>query len=102
MCARACKQHALHLASREERLITPETAFHRMALTALERGQFQDFLFANPHKISHKMAKVMIKSFTNFPPMKRLLLQKEVNSKFLDILFNAAKKSDQGWALDLL
>ncbi len=102
VCARACKKNSLHLASRKERLITPETAFHRMALTALERGQFQDFLFANPHKLSHKVAKVMIKSFVNFPPMKKLLLQKEVNSKFLDILFNTAKKSDQGWVLDLL
>ncbi len=102
VCAKSCKKSALHLSAREHRVITPETAFHRMALTALERGKFQDFLFANPSSLTQKVAKVMIKTFVNFPPAKKILLQKEVNSKFLNIMFEAAKKSEMGWALDLL
>lgn len=102
VCTKACNKEALHLGPRENRLITPETAFHRMALTALERGQFQDFLLANPHTVTQKVAKVMLKSIFNFPPTKRILLQKQINSKFLNFLFNAAKKSEMGWALELL
>ena len=30
------------------------------------------------------------------------LLQKEVNSKFLNLIFEAAKKSDMGWSLEML
>jgi len=102
VCAKACKEEALYLVARKQRLITPETAFHRMALTALERGKFQDFLLANPSNLTQKGAKVMIKSFLNFPLTKKILLQKEVNSRFLNVLFEAAKKSDMGWAMEWL
>ena len=102
VCARACKEDALFLGAREQRLLTPETAFHRMALTALERGKFHDFLLANPSNLTQKVAKTMIKSFFNFPPAKKILLQKQVNSKFLNFMFEAAKKSDMGWAMEWL
>lgn len=102
VCAKSCSTKTLQLTARKQRLLTPETAFHRMALTALERGQFHDFLLANPSNITQKTAKVLLKSIFNFPPAKRLLLQKSINSKFLDFFYNAAKKSKMGWALDLL
>ena len=102
VCSKSCKEDALSLLARDQRVITPETAFHRMALTALERGKFQDFLFANPSSLTQKVAKTMIKTFVNFPPAKKILLQKEVNSKFLNLIFEAAKKSDMGWSLEML
>ena len=76
VCVKSCKKEALSLVPRKQRVITPETAFHRMALTALERGKFQDFLFANPSNLTQKVAKVMIKTVVNFPPAKKILLQK--------------------------
>ncbi len=102
VCALPCKKKSLTLAPRKERVITPETAFHRMALMALERDKFQDFLFTNPSKISHQVGKTLVKSFLRLPPVKKTLLQKDVNSKFLNLLFEAARKSESGWVLDLL
>jgi ferredoxin len=102
VCSKSCPKEALRLAARPQRVITPETALHRMALTALERGQFQDFILANPSSLTQKTAKALLKAVFTFPPVKRLLLQKQINSKFLDFLYDSAKKSKMGWALDLL
>lgn len=102
ICAGPCKKKAMGLVPRRERVITPETAFHRMALMALERDKFQDFLFSDPSKITHQVGKVLVKSFLRLPAVKKTLLQKEVNSKFLDLLFETARRSDSGWVLDLL
>ncbi len=100
ICAKPCKKKAMHLVPRKERVLTPETTFHRMALMALERDKFQDFLFTDPSKVTHQVGKILVKSFLRLPAVKRTLLQKEINSKFLDLLFEAARRSDSGWVLD--
>jgi ferredoxin len=102
VCARPCRKDALRLAPRAERVITPETVFHRMAVMALERNKFQDFLFTDPSKMTHRVGKLFVKSVLRLPRVKQALLQKEVNSKFINLVLDAARKSEMGWVLDLL
>jgi ferredoxin len=102
VCAKSCNKEALHLTSRKSRIITPETAFHRMVITALERDKLQDFLLANPHTVTQRIGKILLKTIFTLPPAKRLLLQKNVNSKFINIMMGAAKKSEIGWLMDYI
>jgi len=102
VCVRSCRKDSLHLHPRKERVLTPESTFYRMALMALERGKFQELIFNNPDKVTHRVGKILVKSFLQLPPVKRVLLQKEVNSKLLNFLHEMARRSKDGWVLDYM
>ncbi|UCD83552.1 MAG: 4Fe-4S binding protein [Deltaproteobacteria bacterium] len=101
-CVLSCKKDSLKLQTRKARVITPETAFHRMTAMALERGKLQELLFTDPSKITHRVGKILMKSFLRLPPMKKAMLQKEVKSKFINFLFEKARQSKDGWVLDYI
>ena len=102
VCIQSCRKDALHLLPRKERIITPETTFHRMTMMALERGKLQELLFTDPSKITHRVGKAMLKSFLRLPPVKKVLLQKEIKSKCIELMFEAARRSKDGWILDYM
>ncbi len=102
VCAQSCRKDALQLEPRKERRITPETTFHRLALMAMERGKLGDLIFYDPTKMTHRVGKIMVKSFLKMPLLKRAMLQKEFSSRFLDFVFAVTKRTEMGWVFEEL
>ena len=102
ICVKSCRKDALRLEPRKERKITPETTFHRLALMAMERGKLADLVFYDPTKITHRLGKIMVKSFLKMPLLQRVMLQKEFNSRFLDFIYAGVRRTEMGWVFEEL
>lgn len=100
VCVRSCRKEALELEPRKERNITPETTFHRLALMAMERGKLGDLVFYDPTKMTHRLGKIMVKSFMKMPLLHRAAMQKEFNSRFLDFVYAGIRRTEMGRVLE--
>jgi ferredoxin len=86
VCVRTCSAHCLTLQSRPARVITPVNTVHRVALMAIERGQFQNLFFDNHALTSHRAMAAILGAFLKLPPAKRVLASQQVRSKYLEAL----------------
>ncbi len=85
-CTRACKFDAIVMKQRAKRTLTPETTLERILLMAIERGKLQHFLFDDMEGPTSEFLKSLTGAFLNLPLPKRLLLNKEIRSRFLDFI----------------
>ena len=69
---------------------------------AMERGKLGDLIFYDPTKMTHRVGKIMVKSFLKMPLLKRAMLQKEFSSRFLDFVFAVTKRTEMGWVFEEL
>ncbi len=86
VCLRACNFDALAMKRRAKRTLTPETTLERILLMAIERGKLQHFLFDDIEGPTGEFLKSLTGAFLNLPLSKRLLLNREVQSRFLDFI----------------
>lgn len=90
ICFKGCRFEALSMKRRKQRVITPENVMERVLTMALERGKLQNFIFDNPDNSSYEFLGRLIGVILNLPPVKRILLQKEIKSKFVNFLMSKA------------
>ncbi|HEU5361441.1 MAG TPA: 4Fe-4S dicluster domain-containing protein [Candidatus Deferrimicrobiaceae bacterium] len=86
VCRPACATGALSMEPRKERVIVPETAWHRAILMAIERGKFQNLLFDDFERLDHAVLRVITRIVVALPPVKKALLAAQVPSRFFRAL----------------
>ncbi len=86
VCARQCKNDALNLRQRQNRIVTPVDSTRRTVVMAIERGRLQDLIFDNQVLYSHRALAAVFKVIFKLPPLKQLLANKQLQSKYLEIL----------------
>jgi ferredoxin len=101
VCALKCPSGACRLASREQRVITPESTFERVMLHSLEKGTLQNLLFDNPARIDQTFLRIFTGAFLRLPPVKRALLSDSLRSVFLATVKGGVRSQGRGWALEL-
>jgi ferredoxin len=90
VCERSCKFDALWMKPRSKRTLTPSNTLDRILSMAIERGKLQNLLFDDMEGPSSDFMKSLAGAFFSMPVTKRLLLNKEVRSRFLDFANKAA------------
>jgi len=91
VCALRCPSHAMHLVGRAKRVITPESTFEKVLLTALEKGTLQNQIFDNPNSVTQKFMRGLLGGFLCMPPVKKALMTDTLRSTFLrSMKFGAA------------
>jgi ferredoxin len=92
VCVRSCSKTALHLKSRETRVITPVDGVHKAVLMAVERGMLQNLIFDNQALWSHRAMAGILGAILKLPPVKKALASKQVKSRYLENLINRYNK----------
>ena len=106
VCVRFCQTGCLALARRKETAFVPKDTFERVLLSAVDTGKLQNFLFDNYPLLTRDVMRRFLGVFLSLPPVKRLLVQRQVRSRFLaaitktdhyalfDTLYNQGRKPD--------
>lgn len=84
VCVAACRFNAILMNNRGKRTLTPANTLERLLMMAVERGKLHNFLFDDMKGPTAGFLKAFTGAFLNLPVSKRLLLNKEIRSKFLE------------------
>jgi ferredoxin len=101
VCAYKCPSAAIEMKNRGVRVIHPETAFERIMLLSLERGNIQNMMFDNPRSMTHKFMRTFLGAFLKLPPVKRAMMSDTFRSSFLSTVKAGARMQGKGWMLDI-
>ena len=88
VCVRNCEFDSIHLKSRKSRVITPLDGTHRVVMMAIERGKLQNLIFDNQVLNSHRALAGILGVILRLPPIKQVLANKQVKSRYLEALIN--------------
>lgn len=88
LCVRICPKETILLKSREKRVITPLNSVHRTVIMAIERGKFQNLIFDNQVLWSHRALAAVFGVILKLPPVKQILANQQVKSRYLEKLIN--------------
>lgn len=88
VCVRVCPKKSITLKSREKRIITPVNSAHKAVMMALERGKLQDLIFDNRLLFSHRAMAALFGVILKLPPVKQILAQRQVKSRYLERIIN--------------
>jgi Na+-translocating ferredoxin:NAD+ oxidoreductase RNF subunit RnfB len=106
VCVRFCQTGCLALARRKETAFVPKDSFERFILSAAAAGKLQNLLCDNYTLLSHDVMRRFLGIFLSLPPAKKLLLQRQVRSRYMaaltrtshyglfDRLYNQGRKPD--------
>ena len=86
ICARACSKDNIILKSRTGRVITPLNGTHRAVVMAIERGVLQNLIFDNQVLWSHRAMAGVLGVILKLPPIKQMLANQQVKSRYLEAL----------------
>ena len=86
VCVNVCPKECIQLEPRESRVITPLNGVHKTVLMAIERGKFQNLIFDNQVLWSHRAMAGVLGTILKLPPMKQLLANQQVKSRYLEAL----------------
>ena len=89
VCVRVCPANALSLKKRKEEILTPVNTTHRVVSMAIERGKLQNLMFDNQVLTSHRALAAMFGVIFKLPPVKRLLANVQIKSRYLGRLIEA-------------
>jgi ferredoxin len=101
VCALKCKNRSLELVKRKQRVIHPETTFHRVILQCLERGTLQNQIFDNPESITQGFMRGIIGGFLKLPAVKQALMSDILRSSFLKAMETGIKLQGKKWLISL-
>ncbi len=90
VCVATCRERALRLVPRAERVITPLDSTHRVVLQAIERGMLPQLIFDNHALASHRAIAAVLGAILKLPPVKRAMASRQVRSKYLEKLIARA------------
>jgi Pyruvate/2-oxoacid:ferredoxin oxidoreductase delta subunit len=91
VCALKCRNEAMKLVERKQRVIHPETVFERVILQCLERGTLQNQMFPEPENITHRFMRSFVGGILRLPPVKAALMSDMLRSRFIDAMVKGAK-----------
>ncbi len=106
VCVRFCQAGSLVMSRRKETGFVPKDSFERFILSAAATGRLQNLLFDNYTLLSHDILRRFFGVFLSVPPAKKLLLQRQVRSRYMaaltktshytlfDRLYNQGRKAD--------
>ncbi len=86
VCVRNCPRNCLQLKERENKIITPLDGAHRAVLMAIERGKLPNLIFDNQALASHRAMAAILGVILKLPPLKQVLANKQVKSRYLEYL----------------
>jgi Pyruvate/2-oxoacid:ferredoxin oxidoreductase delta subunit len=86
VCRPACAQGAVRMEPRKERILVPENAWQRTVIMAIEQGKFQNLLFDDFERLDHAVLRAITRIVTALPSVKKALLSRQVQSRFLRAL----------------
>lgn len=86
LCRLACARSAMRMEPRKERILVPENAWQRTVVMAIEQGKFQNLLFDDFDRIDHAVLRAITRIVVGLPPVKKALLSRQVQSRFLKAL----------------
>ena len=87
-CKQVCPASSISLKRREERVITPVDSVHKTVMMAIERGQLQNLIFDNQALKSHRIMAAILGAILKLPPIKQVLAQEQIKSKYLGKLID--------------
>ncbi|MBM4320928.1 MAG: hypothetical protein FJ125_13490 [Deltaproteobacteria bacterium] len=93
VCALTCKQGALKMAARARRRITPESTFARILSMALEQGRLHELLIDADAGLPAAAASALLGAILRLPPARQLLVSEALESRFVNLVIAAAKRS---------
>ena len=88
VCVATCRDGALRLVPRSERVITPLDSTHRVVLQAIERGMLQDLIFDNRALASHRAMAAILGVILKLPPVQRGMASRQMRSRYLEKLID--------------
>jgi ferredoxin len=91
LCVRSCLTESLTLTPRKEKVITPVTSAYRIVLMAIERGKLQHLIFDNRLLFSHRALATIFGVIFRIPPVKQILANKQLQSRYLEKILNIMK-----------
>jgi len=100
VCATRCRTGSMKLVKRGRRVISPETTFHRVLLSALERGTLQNQLFDNPQSRTQAFMRTLVGGFLRLPPVKKALMSDLLRSRFLRAMESGARRQGNEWVVE--
>ncbi|MCI8335857.1 MAG: 4Fe-4S binding protein [Peptococcaceae bacterium] len=83
LCVQACPTQAITLRQRENTIITPVTASHRIVLAAIDKGRLANLIFDNQAFASHRAMAAILGAILKLPPAKQLLAKEQIRSHYL-------------------
>ncbi len=86
VCIKVCSKNSLLLVPREKRVITPLNGVHKAVVMAIERGKFQHLIFDNQVLLSHRAMAAVLGVILKLPPIKQVLANQQVKSRYLEAL----------------
>lgn len=101
VCALQCRNGAIELKKRKQKVLHPESTFERNILACLERGTLQNYIFDNPQAITHRIMRGILGGFLRLPPVKKGLVSGVFRSAFLRALTANARLSGKGWITEI-
>ncbi len=87
-CVRNCQVGAMTLKQRDKRVLTPIDGVHRVVQMAIERGVLQNLIFDNQVLWSHRALAGVLGAILKLPPVKRVLANEQIRSRYLEGLIN--------------
>jgi len=91
VCVRTCPQKGISLRSRVSQVITPVNSVHRVVLMAIERGNLQNLIFDNRVLWNHRAMAAVLGVVLRLPPLKQVLANQQVKSRYLETLITRLK-----------
>jgi len=88
VCVRACSQKSIILKSLPKRVLTPLNGVHKAVVMAIERGKLQNLIFDNQVLWSHRALAGVLGVILKLPPIKQILANKQVKSRYLENLIS--------------
>jgi len=93
VCVRACGQESISLEPRAARVITPVNTAQRYVMMAVERGTLQNLIFDNQVMASHRALAALLGAVLKLPPVKRIMANEQMKSRFLDAVARGGRGS---------
>lgn len=101
VCAATCPAQAIDMVFRGTRTVLPESAFERIMLSSLDRGNLQNFIFDNPNSTTQAFMRAFVGAFLRLPAVKRALMSDVLRSSFLALMKAGARIQGKGWMVEL-
>jgi ferredoxin len=86
VCVAACTRGHLRLVSRPQRVITPIDSTHRIVEMAIERGTLVHLIADQQALLSHRAMAAILGVILKLPPVKQLLANRQLRSRYVDAL----------------
>ncbi|MFZ2958021.1 MAG: 4Fe-4S dicluster domain-containing protein [Candidatus Ozemobacteraceae bacterium] len=88
VCSRFCPNKCITMKRRKETKFVPKDTFERYVLAAIDSGTLQNLLFDNFELWHYGILRGVLEIIFNLPPVKWLLANKQLQSRFIQVAGN--------------